>query len=303
MTDSAKQKSEAVEAAATPDDGDTQPSQPTDTRAMRRAAKAAEKARRAQEKADRARAEALAAVRASGFEVVDDDRHAESSTTTPARRDSDPDDTRTVDTVEAGDEESRESAASSLERRRGQRSEERSATDSVAEGNARVAMGLAIAAVILLCIAVGMGFAAAGQNEVKADEQHQTDAPHQAATAARDIITSMFTYDYENVDRQLDAVEPQLTGPAADEYRAETRTQLSSVAKSEQINAYATVAAVGVEQVIDPDHVITLVMLNQMTSTKDQPEAQATASRLRVSMDRIVENGQDVWRVSEIEVL
>lgn len=300
MTDSAKQKSEAVEAAAAPDDGDTQPSQPTDTRAMRRAAKAAEKARRAQEKADRARAEALAAVRASGFEVVDDDSHAESSTTAPARRDSDPDDTRTVD---AGDEESRDSTASSLKRRRGQRSEERSSTDSVAAGNARVAMGLAIAAVILLCIAVGMGFAAAGQNEVKADEQHQTDAPHQAATAARDIITSMFTYDYENVDRQLDAVEPQLTGPAADEYRAETRTQLSSVAKSEQINAYATVAAVGVEQVVDPDHVITLVMLNQMTSTKDQPEAQATASRLRVSMDRIVENGQDVWRVSEIEVL
>lgn len=302
---------------------------PADSRALRRAARAAEKARRAQEKADRARADALAAVRASGFDVRDDDRDRDDATSTsrPAsagdettsRRgggdasatgrdggavsaaDTDADDVREDDTERTGD--------SALDRRRRDRGAVAAAGSSsssrpgAASGNGPLAIGLTIAAIVLLCVGVGTGIAATKHSEVRDAEQQQTDGPQTAAAAAREIVTMLFTYSAEDVDQRLDAVEPKLTGKAADEFRSTTRSSVSSFAKSEEVNSYATVAAVGVEKVESPDRVVTLVMVNRMTSTKEQPQAQAMAARVRVTMERFEEDGNEVWRVAEYEVL
>ena len=290
-----------------------------DVRAMRRAARAAQKAQRAQEKADRARAEALAAVRASGFDVTDAryDVERESTVDTTAAADQAPRDT------DAPPPAARESA---LERRRRERDKatltdkESASTDAVdddTEDSAdsaalstasseqqrpwmKILSAVAVVAVILGALA---WFGYSEQTRAVEAEQAETDAPQAAGEAARQVITTMFTYDWENVDDQMAAVEPRLTGAAAEEFRNETRTNVSSLSKSVEANSYATVAAVGVEKVDDQDHVTTVVMLNRMVSTKDQPEAQSSATRLRVAMERVDDNGSKVWKVAKIEVL
>ena len=53
------------------------------------------------------------------------------------------------------------------------------------------------------------------------------------------------------------------------------------------------------QEVVDADHVTVLVMLNRMVSTKENPEAASSASRLSVAMER-----QDgTWKLAELEAL
>ena len=45
------------------------------------------------------------------------------------------------------------------------------------------------------------------------------------------------------------------------------------------------------------------MMLNRMVSTKDNPEAQNSSTRLRVHVDRVDDGDSKVWKVSKVEVL
>ena len=48
---------------------------------------------------------------------------------------------------------------------------------------------------------------------------------------------------------------------------------------------------------------VTVVMLNRMVSTKENPEAQSSSTRLRVSVDRVDDGDGKTWKVSKVEVL
>lgn len=171
------------------------------------------------------------------------------------------------------------------------------------EGNPKLASALLAVAAVLAVVAVVSWVGYGSQREAVASEQAETNAPYEAADAARTIVTNMFTYDSEGVDEQLGRVEPQLTGEAAKEFRETTRPQVASLAKETEANSYATVAAVGLEDRIDSDHVVTVVMLNRMVSTKENPEAQSSSTRLRVSVDRVDDGDGKTWKVSKVEVL
>lgn len=176
-------------------------------------------------------------------------------------------------------------------------------TASAPNGNPKLAKALLAVAAVFAVVAVVSWVGYSSQHDAVASEQAETNAPYEAADAARTIVTNMFTYDAEGVDEQLGRVEPQLTGEAEKEFRETTRPQVASLAKETEANSYATVAAVGLEERIDSDHVVTVMMLNRMVSTKDNPEAQNSSTRLRVSVDRVDEGDGQVWKVSKVEVL
>lgn len=176
-------------------------------------------------------------------------------------------------------------------------------TASAPSGNPKLAATLLAVAAVFTVVAVVSWVGYSSQHDAVASEQAETNAPYEAADAARTIVTNMFTYDSEGVDEQLGRVEPQLTGEAEKEFRETTRPQVASLAKETEANSYATVAAVGLEERVDSDHVVTVMMLNRMVSTKDNPEAQNSSTRLRVSVDRVDEGDGQVWKVSKVEVL
>ncbi|WP_159149707.1 hypothetical protein, partial [Dietzia lutea] len=132
-----------------------------------------------------------------------------------------------------------------------------------------------------------------------ATEQRIADAPRAATDAAREITTQMFTYDHRTVDADLAAVRDRLADPALTEFVEQSMPTVASAAKQQEATVYATVAAAAPQEVVDADHVTVLVMLNRMVSTKENPEAASSASRLSVAMER-----QDgTWKLAELEAL
>lgn len=135
--------------------------------------------------------------------------------------------------------------------------------------------------------------------EATATEQRIADAPRAATDAAREITTQMFTYDHRTVDADLAAVRDRLADPALTEFVEQSMPTVASAAKQQEATVYATVAAAAPQEVVDADHVTVLVMLNRMVSTKENPEAASSASRLSVAMER-----QDgTWKLAELEAL
>ena len=96
-----------------------------------------------------------------------------------------------------------------------------------------------------------------------------------------------------------DADRDKLTDPALGEFVEQSMPTVASAAKQQQATVYATVAAAAPQEVVDGDNVTVLVMLNRMVSTKDAPEAAASASRLSMKMTR----EGDTWKLSKLDAL
>jgi len=262
-----------------------------DVRAARRAQREAERAARAQRKADAARERALEAARAGGlFEGMEAmPRTAAEPAAEPANPDT------------AADPATPDSGATTGEAGPAAVGRAPAPTRAPADPARRrtLTMALAAAAVVLAAVAGLATWQYTEARDAAAAEQVIADAPRAATDAAREIATQMFTYDHRTVDADLAAVRERLTDPALSEFVEQSMPTVSSAAKQQQATVYATVAAAAPQEVVDPDNVTVLVMLNRMVSTKDAPEAASSASRLSMSMAR-VDGG---WRLSELEAL
>lgn len=255
----------------------------SDVRAARRAQREAERAARAQRKADAARERALEAARAGG--------RFEGMSAMPR-----------TETSEAVDTSGYTGSAGSAE--------DSGATGAApAPAAARTPLdparrrtlitALSVVSVLLVVVAGLASWQYVEAREATATEQRIADAPRAATDAAREITTQMFTYDHRTVDADLAAVRDRLADPALTEFVEQSMPTVASAAKQQEATVYATVAAAAPQEVVDADHVTVLVMLNRMVSTKENPEAASSASRLSVAMER-----QDgTWKLAELEAL
>lgn len=242
----------------------------SDVRAARRAQREAERAARAQRKADAARERALEAARAGGL--------FEGMSAMPR-----------TETSEAVDTSGYTGSAGSAE--------DSGATGAApAPAAARTPLdparrrtlitALSVVSVLLVVVAGLASWQYVEAREATATEQRIADAPRAATDAAREITTQMFTYDHRTVDADLAAVRDRLADPALTEFVEQSMPTVASAAKQQEATVYATVAAAAPQEVVDADHVTVLVMLNRMVSTKENPEAASSASRLSVAMER-----------------
>lgn len=258
----------------------------SDVRAARRAQREAERAARAQRKADAARERALEAARAGGlFEGMSAMPRTETS--------------EAVDTSEtAGSTGSAGSAEDS--RATGTAPAPAAARAPLDPARRRTLITVLSVVSVLLVVVAGLAtWQYVEAREATATEQRIADAPRAATDAAREITTQMFTYDHRTVDADLAAVRDRLADPALTEFVEQSMPTVASAAKQQEATVYATVAAAAPQEVVDADHVTVLVMLNRMVSTKENPEAASSASRLSVDMER-----QDgTWKLAELEAL
>uniref|UniRef100_UPI001E4B04D1 hypothetical protein n=1 Tax=Dietzia sp. SYD-A1 TaxID=2780141 RepID=UPI001E4B04D1 len=158
---------------------------------------------------------------------------------------------------------------------------------------------LAAASVVLLAVTGVSTWQYVEARGEAATEQQIADAPRAATDAAREIATQMFTYDHRTVDAELAAVRERLTDPALTEFVEQSMPAVASAAKQQEASVYATVAAAAPQEVVDGDTVTVLVMLNRMVSTREEPEAASSASRLSLSMERV----DGTWKLGELEAL
>ncbi len=122
-------------------------------------------------------------------------------------------------------------------------------------------------------------------------EQARTDA---VRSGSEDAV-ALLSYDYRTVDDELKKARENITGPFLDDYTKLTTTVVAPAARDQSITTKAVVVGAAVESA-SPTHVVTLLFINQTTTTKSAPEPSQSGSRVTLAMDKV----GDRWLVSAL---
>lgn len=145
--------------------------------------------------------------------------------------------------------------------------------------------------VVVLVFAVLVGWLGYGKIQDSAAESARSEA----VAAAEEQSVAMLAYDFENVDEQAAAAAEGLTGDFRDEYMNLMQNIIAPGAKEKSISVQVSVQASSVVSA-DADHAVTLLFLNQITTSSENPEAVSSGSRVRVEL----ENQDGRWLVNRL---
>ncbi|WP_413768197.1 twin-arginine translocation pathway signal [Rhodococcus pyridinivorans] len=151
-----------------------------------------------------------------------------------------------------------------------------------------IAIGLSVVALVF---AVLVGWLAYGTVQQSAAETARTEA----RVAAEEQAVAMLAYTHDQVDAQTDAAAEGLTGDFRDEYTNLMKNIIAPGAKEKAISVQVSVQASSVVSA-DADNAVTLLFLNQITTSSENPEAVSSGSRVRVELEK--QDGR--WLVSRL---
>ncbi len=151
---------------------------------------------------------------------------------------------------------------------------------------------LFVSAAVLLVAALAVG----GLTGFKYwSDQQAEHARTESVDAAQTTVTSMFTYDFNNVDTELPKSADNLTPDFRKDYLKLVNEVIAKGAKEKQLTVKASSQAAGVVSA-DRSHAVVLVYLNQITTSKDSPQGAITPSRVRVTLEK--QDGR--WLASQV---
>jgi Mce-associated membrane protein len=153
----------------------------------------------------------------------------------------------------------------------------------------RLVKWLSAAALLALCATVVPLYQRVSQHDA-------LDAARTSASdAARTRLPQVLSYDYRTLDKDLANARAGTTGDFHDQFSELTTKVVGPAAAQQQIVTRTTVAASSVVSA-DPDQVVLLVFLDQVTQTKADPSSRVDGARVRAILRR--QDGQ--WLVSEL---
>lgn len=151
-----------------------------------------------------------------------------------------------------------------------------------------------LAAVLALLLAV---IAVLGQ---RLYVDHRTEeARSEALTAARLAAVDVLSYDYRRIDRDLARALRHLTPSFAEEYKETMVKAVKPTARKTHGVVDAEVVGASVASAT-PDRVVTLLFVNQTSSTNLKSGKTTSLNRVRMTMER---DDDGRWLVDEIEAL
>lgn len=139
----------------------------------------------------------------------------------------------------------------------------------------------AVAALLVLALAVGVGVLYYQHRQDVATEQARTDA----VKAAGEQAVAMLSYDYNRVDDQMAAAADGLTGSFRDDYKKLADEVIAPGAKEKKLTVQVSVQGEA-PVTVSPDDAVVLLYLNQVTTSADAPDAATTGSRVRMEMHK-----------------
>ncbi|MFZ3392345.1 MULTISPECIES: twin-arginine translocation pathway signal [unclassified Rhodococcus (in: high G+C Gram-positive bacteria)] len=151
-----------------------------------------------------------------------------------------------------------------------------------------VAIGLSV---LVLVFAVVVGWLAYGARADSAAEAARTEA----RVAAEEQAVAMLAYTHGEVDDQIAVAGEGLTGDFRDEYTNLMKNVIAPGAKEKAISVQVSVQGSSVVSA-DADSAVTLLFLNQITTSSENPEAVSSGSRVRVELEK----HDDRWLVSRL---
>ena len=151
-----------------------------------------------------------------------------------------------------------------------------------------IAVGaLAVAALLIAVIVLG--------NDYRIDRQTEAARTDSVDAAGRQAV-SMFAYDFKNVDTELPKAVDGLTGDLEDQYKGLIASTIAPGAKEKQLTVKVSVQGGSVVSA-SPQDAVVLLFLNQVTTSKDTPQAVTSGSRLRMTLHK--DDGR--WLVSNVK--
>lgn len=148
---------------------------------------------------------------------------------------------------------------------------------------------IAAAALLGLCAAIFLLYQ-------RVEQSSDVDAARQSAMdAARTRLPQLLSYDYHTLDRDLAGARAGTTGAFRDQFAELSTKVVAPAAAQQEIVTRTTVTGTSVVSA-DPDRVVLLVFLDQVTQTKADPSSRIDGARVRATLQR--QDGQ--WLVSAL---
>jgi Mce-associated membrane protein len=207
---------------------------------------------------------------------------ADENTTVPAEDPTAEESSQAVEITESG-ESTEDSSDGSAEASAQKESDEKPARGGD-RGIVRRNIGAILLAVALVASAGVAGWLYFYQYRV--DQQTNADATNVALEAAKNGTVALLSYSPESLDKDFAAAKSNLTGDFLSYYTQFTEQIVTPAAKEKQVKTAASVVRAAVSD-MHPDSATVLVFVNQVTTSKENPDGSFAASSVKVGLKKI----------------
>jgi Mce-associated membrane protein len=142
--------------------------------------------------------------------------------------------------------------------------------------------------VILVSLALVISAALAGWMyyfQYRPDQQTNAAAANVALDAAKSGTVALLSYSPDTLDKDFAAAKSHLTGEFLSYYTQFTEQIVTPAAKEKQVKTTASVVRAGVSE-LHPASAVVLVFINQVTTSKENPDGAFAASSVKVSLTK-----------------
>lgn len=162
-----------------------------------------------------------------------------------------------------------------------------------------VRVGWARLGVVLLAVALVASAGLAAWlyfKQYRPDEETNAAASAVALDAAKNGTVSLLSYSPDKLDTDFATAKSHLTGDFLSYYTQFTEQVVTPAAKQKSVKTSATVVRAAVSD-MHPDSAVILVFINQVTTSKENPDGAFAASAVKVGLKKI----SDAWLISSFD--
>jgi Mce-associated membrane protein len=154
---------------------------------------------------------------------------------------------------------------------------------------------LPVALILLLLLSGGVA-AWLYFKQYRPDKETDASVASAVANAASDGTVALLSYSPDSLDTDFANAKSHLSGDFLSYYNQFTEQIVAPAAKQKSLKTNARVLAAAVQE-LHPDSAVVLVLVDQSTTSKDNPDPAMSSSSVLVSMARV--NGN--WLITKFD--
>jgi Mce-associated membrane protein len=175
-------------------------------------------------------------------------------------------------------------------------SSEHTESSSRSEPRARRKVKVVPVILVLLLLISGGGATWLYVTQYRPDKQTDAAVAKTVITAATDGTVALLSYSPDSLDKDFAAAKSHLSGDFLSYYNQFTEQIVAPAAKQKSLKTNARVLGAAVSE-LRPDSAVVLVLVDQSTTSKDNPDPAMAASSVLVSLTRV--NGN--WLITKFD--
>ena len=132
--------------------------------------------------------------------------------------------------------------------------------------------------------------------QYRPDKQTDASVASAVANAASDGTVALLSYSPDSLDKDFAAAKSHLSGDFLSYYNQFTEQIVAPAAKQKSLKTNARVLGAAVQE-LHPDSAVVLMLVDQSTTSKDNPDPSMASSSVLVSLTRV--NG--TWLITKFD--